>query len=180
MPATVTIRRRTGATGSPTNTDTTSATTRLSNSDSASPGTANPLQIPASSSNYSWWASFYLNADTSPAGTIDTVQLYSDGADSYGTGVTMQVTTASTYVQAVGSSTTGTQLLIANYAGISPSPPNDMFGYTSASPLSVAGSITNPSTGIISSFWVQQFTIASTASPGALTAETFTVTYHET
>lgn len=180
MPATITIRRRTGSSGAPTNTDITSATTRLSLSDAPTPGTSDPLQIPSSGTNYSFWSSIYLNADTSPTGTIDNVEWYSDGTGSYGTGVTMKVTTAASYTQATGSATTGTQLLIGNYAGITPSPPNNAFGYTSGAPLTVAGSISNPSTGKITDFVVQQLEIASTASPGTLSAETFTITYNET
>lgn len=181
MPATVTIRERTGSSGAPTNTDITSANSRYMLADATSAAaTTDPLQIPSSGTNYSFWKSRYLNADTSPTGTIDTVKYYTDGANGYGTGVTELVTTAASYVQATGSATTGVQLLIGNYAGISPSPPNSSFGYTSGSSLSVAGSISNPSTGKITDFWVEQLGVASTAAPGTITAETKTITYNET
>lgn len=180
MPATITIRRRTGTTGSPTNTDITSATSRVSLFDSPTPGAGNPLQIPNAGTNYSFWSSFYLSADTTPSGTIDTVKWYSEGSNSYGTGIAMKVATASSYAQGVGSATSGTQMIVANYATLTPSPPNDAFGYTSGSPLSVSGSISNPSTGIITNFIAMQMEIGTTAIPGVLTAETYSMTYNET
>lgn len=179
MPATVTIQRRIGSSGSPTDTDITSATTRLSLSDSSTPGILNPLIIPSSGINYSFWAVFFLNANTTPAGTIDTVKLYSDGSNTYGTGVAVKVGQATGYTQATGSSTSGTQLTTSNYATLT-GDPVDIFSYTSGSPLAVTGTLSNPSTGIISNFIPLQMEIISTATPGVLTAETFTITYNET
>lgn len=181
MAATVTIRERTGSSGAPTNTDITSANSRylLTDATSAS-ATTTPLQIPASSTNNSFWKSRYLNADTTPAGTIDTIKYYTDGSDSYGTGVTEVVSTASslTYVQATGTATSGTLLSNTNYSGSGTAV--NTFSYTSGSPLSLTGSISNPSTGKASDFWVEQMIVASTAAPGATTQETKTVIYNET
>jgi len=84
-------------------------------------------------------------------------------------------------VQATGTSgTTGTQLLIANYSGITPSPPNDAFGtYTSGSPLSVAGS--QAGTGDFGDWVVYQIAVASTCTtPGPTSQATFTYQYDET
>lgn len=181
MAATVTIRERTGASGSPTNTDITSTTSLYLLADSTSASTTlTPLQIPSSSTNNSYWKNRYLNADTTPAGTIDTVKYYTDGANSYGTGVTETVSTGSSlaYVQATGTSTTGTLLSNANYTGSGTTV--STFTYTSASPLSITGSINNPSTGKISDFWVEQMVVASTATPGTTPSETKTITYNET
>lgn len=181
MPATVTVRERTGTGGGIANTDITSVNSRYMLSDSTSASsTSNPIPIPAAGTNYSFWKSAYLNADTTPAGTIDTVKYYTDGANGYGTGVTEKVSTAPslTYVQATGTSTSGTQLSNANYSGSGT--PVNTFTYTSGASLSVTGSISNPSTGKISDFWVEQLEVASTASPGVITAETKTITYNET
>lgn len=179
MAATVIIYERTGA--GPTNTDITSTNSRYMMTDATSASaTTNPLQIPSSGTNYSYWKSRYLNASTTPTGTIDTVKYYTDGANGYGTGVTEKVSTASslTYVQATGSATSGTQLSNANYSG-SGTPVNS-FTYTSGASLSITGSISNPSTGKISDFWVEQLEVASTATPGTTSTETKTITYNET
>jgi hypothetical protein len=180
MAATITIRRRTGTSGAPTNTDVTAATTRVSCSDSPTPAATNPCVIPSSGTNYSWWMSWYLNADTTPAGTIDTVKWYTSGSSTFGTGITYLVGTAAAYTQAVGSATTGTQLLAANYTGLSPATPTNAFAYTSASPLAVTGTLSNPSTGKISDFVVQQMGGDSTVVAGVATAQTFTFSDLET
>lgn len=179
MAATVQIYERTTVT--PTNTDITTTNSRYLLADSTSAATtSNPLQIPASSTNNSYWKSRYLNCTVTPAGTIDTIKYYTDGANSYGTGVTETVSTANalTYVVATGSATSGTLLSNANYSG-SGSTVNS-FTYTSGSALSITGSISNPSTGKISDFWVEQMNVASTATPGATPTETKTISWNET
>ena len=177
MAATVLVKERTGS--GPTNTDITSTNSRYLLADSTSASTtATPLQIPSSGTNYSYWKSIYLDATVTPAGTIDTVRWYTDGANSFGTGVTEKVGTASAYTQATGSATSGLQLTSGNYTGVST--PTNTFTYTSGSPLSVTGSITNPSTGKFTDFIVSQMELASTASPGVTSAETYTITFNET
>jgi len=176
MPATVTLQR---VTGTATLTAITGTTTRMSLADNASPGSSFALQIPISGTNYSFWMAWYLNADTAPAGGIDTVKMYSDGANSFGTGTALLVAQSASYVQATGSSTSGTQLLLANVTGLTPSTPLDFFGYTSASPLSVTGSI-GAATGRITNYTYFQMGITSTAAPGVTAvAETSTWQYNE-
>jgi hypothetical protein len=179
MAATVTIRRLTGA--GPTSTDITGINTRANAEDAHSTaGTTNPIQIPAAGTNYSYWVVTQLSADTSPAGTINNIKWYTDGANGFGTGVTCKVNQATGYVQATGTpGTTGTQLTTGNYATLSATPV-DAFGLTAASPLAVTGSISNPSTGAFGNRVVYQIEVASTAAPGATPAETFTWKYDET
>lgn len=181
MPGTFLIKERTGTGGGITNTDITSANSRylLADSTSAS-STSNPIPIPSSGTNYSYWKSRYLDCTVTPAGTADTITWYTDGANGYGTGVTEKISTASglSYVQATGSATSGTQLTNGNYAGSGT--PVNTFSYTSGSPLSIGGSISNPSTGKVSDFWVEQLEVASTASPGLISAETKSVSFLET
>jgi hypothetical protein len=180
MPATVTVRRWTGSAGAPTKTDVTSATTRLSQSDSPTPGTSNPIPIPTAGESRSWWAHFRLSADTTPAGTIDNLKWYSDGANGFGTGVTMQGADASTGADAgYREATDDSDLTQANHTGLDAAEV-DVFTLTSGSPRTLGGSISNPSTGDFGDFFVQQFTVISTASPGATPAETFTFQYDET
>lgn len=176
MAADVDIVRLTGTT--PTETDVTSASSRLSTSDSPTPGTSNPIPIPTSESNRSFWGSFQLKANTAPTGTIDNIRFYSDGTNSYGTGVTMEAQDATSYVQATGTvGTDGTDLTTANHAGLTAAPVNP-FTWTSASPKTLTGSTTT--TGRFGNIMVMQLIVASTASPGTSVAETFTFVYDET
>jgi len=179
MAATVTIRRLTGS--GPTSTDITGINTRANAEDAHSTaGTTNPIQIPASGTNYSYWVVTQLSADTSPAGTINNLKWYTDGANGFGTGVTCKMNTATGYVQATGTpGTTGTQLTTGNYATLAGAP-TDAFGFTSGSPKSVTGSISNPSTGAFGDRVVYQIEVGSTAGPGATASETFTWKYDET
>lgn len=181
MPATVTIRRWTGSTGSPTKTDITSINTRANAEDAHSTaGTTNPIQIPSSGTNYSYWVATRLSADTSPSGTINNIRWYTDGANGFGTGVTCKMNTATSYVQATGTpGETGTQLTTGNYSTLAGAPSN-AFGFTSASPKTVSGSINNPSTGDFGDFAVYQIEVGTTAGPGATATETFTWKYDET
>lgn len=179
MPATITIRRLTSTT--PTSTDITSINTRANAEDAHSTaGTTNPIQIPAAGTNYSFWVVTQLNATTSPSSIINNIKWYTDGTNSFGTGVTMKVNTATGYVQATGTTgTTGNILNTTNYATLAGAT-SDAFTYTSASPLSVTGSLSNPSTGAFGDRVVYQIEVGTTASPGTTAvAETITWRYDE-
>ena len=175
MPATVQIVRLTGA--GPTATDITSINTRANAEDAHSTaGTTNPIQIPASGTNYSYWVVTRLNCTVAPSTSISNIKWYTDGANTLGTGITMKAATASVYVQATGTlGTTGTQMIVGNYTGLST--PADAFTYTSAAPLSVTG--TTSTTGQFGDRVVYQIEVASTASPGATGQETLTWRYDE-
>lgn len=179
MAATVTIRRLTGA--GPTSTDITGINTRANAEDAHSTaGTTNPIQIPAAGTNYSYWVVTQLSVDVTPAGTINNIKWYTDGANGFGTGVTCKMNTATGYVQATGTpGTTGTQLTTGNYATLAGAPV-DAFTKTAASPQAVTGTMSNPSTGALGDRVVYQIEVASTAAPGATATETFTWTYDET
>jgi len=183
MAATVIINRWTGA--GPTKTDITGINSRLQADDThTTAGTSNPVRVPTSGTNYSYWANTRLSASSSPAGTINNIKWFTDGANNLGTGLSMKVQTASVYGRASGvSGTSGDQLDTTNYAaagGTLAGAPSDAFGYTSGSPLSVTGSISNPSTGDFGDFVVYQIEVISTAGPGASTQETLTWRYDET
>lgn len=183
MVATVTIRRYTGgATVLPT--DITSTNTRASTSDAPSPGTDNPIPIPGAGTNYSYWVVTGLQADTTPTGTINNLRWYTDGSNPW-TGITMEVGQSSAYTQASGTAgSTGDQLTDTNYTGgtLTPATPgaDSAFGYTSGSPLSVTGSITNPSTGLIGNYVIYQLSVGTSAVAGTLATETITWQYDET
>jgi hypothetical protein len=181
MAATVDIKRWTGASGSPTKTTITGINTRANAEDAHSTGgTTNPIQIPAAGTNYSFWVASRLSAGTSPSGTINNIKWYTDGSNNFGTGVTCKMNTATGYVQATGTAgTTGDILNTTNYSTLAGAT-SDCFGFTSGSPKSVTGSISNPSTGDFGDFVVYQIEVGTSASPGATAQETFTWKYDET
>lgn len=180
MPATVTIRRWTGSTGSPTKTNITGINTRANAEDAHSTaGTTNPIQIPSTGTNYSFWVATRLSVDTAPTGTINNIRWYTDTGNGFGTGVTCKMNTATSYIQATGTNgETGTQLTTSAYSTLAGSP-TDAFAFSSGSPKAVTGTIT-ASTGDLGDFVVYQIEVASTASPGATPTETFTWRYDET
>lgn len=187
MAATVTIRRWTGASGAETKTDVTSINSRYMTSDThATGGTANPIPVPAASSNYSYWVSYRLSVDVTPTTELNNIKFYTDGTSSSPTGVTWLMQKANVgaddgYRQATGTEgTTGDLLNLTNHTGLT-DVPVDPFGYDSGAPLTLSGSITNPDTGDVGDFVVVQLVVASTTTTtGAVTAETFSFVYDET
>lgn len=179
MAATVTIRRWTGSSGSPTKTDITGINTRANAEDAHSTaGTSNSILVPDSGTNYSYWVSTRLSVDAITGGTVDNIRWYSDGANGFGTGITCVGNTASDYVQATGDQgESGTQLTTGNHADLTGAPV-DVFTHTSASPKAVTGSAS--STGDLGHFFVYQIGVADTASSGATAQETFTWAYDDT
>jgi len=121
-----------------------------------------------------------LSADSSPSGTIDNIRWYTDGTNSYGTGVSYRVAEASYYSQAYGTvGDTGVALTQASYPGCLTEPVNG-FTLTSGSPLAVDGSISNPTTGDFGYFVVSQIEVYAAASAGEITDETLSWKYDET
>lgn len=183
MAATIIINRLTGA--GPTLTPITSGNTRASTSDAPSPGTADPIPIPAAGTNYSYWVCTRLQCTVTPTGTVNNLKWYTD-AGGFGTGVNVTVDTATAYTQATGTQgSTGDELTTTSYPSISGGggagqPYANAFSFTSGAPLSVTGSITNPSTGEFGDRVVYQIEVINTASAGSLTPETFTWQYDET
>lgn len=177
----VQIRRWTGTSGSETKTDITGINTRLNAEDAhTTAGTSNPIVVPTSGTNYSFWAVTRLFYSGSGTGTINNVKWYTDGVNGLGTGVSLKMQAASGYVQATGTAgTTGSVLNTTNYATLSGAPV-DAFTKTSGSPLSVSGSATNPNNSEISDFVVLQVEVGTTASQGATPTESMTWQYDST
>jgi len=175
MAAVVEIQRLTGA--GPTRTTITSINTRANADDThTTGGTTNPVRIPASGTNYSFWVSTQLNVISGLSGTIDNLKWFSSG--SVGTGLTLNGMDATAYVQATGTvGTTGIVLNTTNHPNLTTTPVS-VFTFTSGSPKSVPGSTT--SSGPFGNLFVYQFAVASTASPGATSQPTFTWQYDET
>lgn len=185
MPANVQIHRLTGS-GAGTGTNITGINTRANAEDAHSTsGTSNPVRIPTSGHNYSYWVSTRLNAQTSPSGTINNLRWFTDGTNNFGTGIDCFVARANQganagYRQATGTvGVTGDELNTTNHTGLVANPVN-AFTYTSSSPLNLSGSISNPNTGYFGDIVVYQIRVANTASPGVSGQETFTFRYDET
>ena len=109
-----------------------------------------------------------FKATTTPSNTINNMKFYTDGTNSFGTGVTMTVKTATSYTDP---STVGSGQV--NPFG------HDAFILTSGAPLNISGSITNPSTGSFGDYTVTQMGVASTATQGTTPSETWTFRYDE-
>ena len=190
MAATVQIVRKTGPTGTIVSSDITSQNTRANAEDThTTAGISNPIRVPAAGTNYSYWVSTRLNVTVTPTGTIDQIRWFTDGANGFGTGVTCKGAKASTgadagYREAGGTpGTTGWELVQGagppQHSGLDEAPV-DVFGFTSASPKTLNGSLTNPSTGQFGDHWVYQVEVGTTAGPGPTNQETFTWRYDET
>lgn len=181
MAASVSIIRMYGS--SPSTVDVTSGNVVANASDdhqTVASGSTNPIVIPVSGTNYSFWVTTKLVCSVTPDGTINNIKWYTGGANPFGTGITCVVAQASGYQQATGTvGTTGTELTTMNHSSLSGSPV-DAFSYTSGSPLSITGSLSNPSTGDFSNPVVYQLAVASTAAAGVIAGATFTWSYDET
>lgn len=92
-----------------------------------------------------------------------------------------QVTVASAFTSAIDATSVYRIWYIdpVNHAATLLSGTTDAFTYTSGSPLSLAGSISNPSTGPFGDGLELQMTVGSTASQGTTPSETLTFQYDE-
>jgi hypothetical protein len=118
---------------------------------------------------------------------IDNIEWFTDGVNSYGTGITLQVATAAlaSYTQATGTNgVTGILLDDTNYSGgtLTPATPgaDNAFAFVTGTPLAVAGSTV--ATGAFGDVVIFQVAVGSTATPGTKPAspETITWRYDET
>ncbi len=190
MVATVVINRLTGPAGTIVETAITTLNTRANTADAHSTNdTASPIEIPSAGTNYSFWVNTQLECTVTPDNLIDNLEWFTDGSNSYGTGITLQVAQCAraSYTQAVGTGgQTGTLLNDTNYSGgtITPATPgaDNAFAFVTGTPLAVTGSITNPSTGEFGNIVVYQVAVGTSATPGTKPAspETITWRYDET
>jgi hypothetical protein len=140
--------------------------------------------VPAAGTVYSYYKFLFLkctaNADTH---TINNLKIYSDGTDSFGTGVDLYV--GLQFPTKNSGATTGYELannaneMVAETALTTSA---SIFNYTSGAGLALsiseAGSVINAANET-SNYFVLQMNVASTASPGATAQETFTISYDE-
>lgn len=168
MTATVQIHELT--TDATTGVNKTSGTVRFKNvasTTSTAVDANDPLPIPAAGTNYSYVKKLRANVTVAPSVNISNLRWYSDGSNGFGTGVGVTAKNIGT--------TFGTHYQTQQSGG------SDLFGYTSGSPFNGDGTDTGPftSTGYIGDIIELQMSVASTASNGALSAETLTFAYDE-
>jgi hypothetical protein len=167
MAATMEIHEMSGADAG---TDKTSGTIRFKDADNATVDTNNPLVVPAADTIYSYTKKLRAYMEDAPTTQVSNLRWYSDGTSGFGTGVAVTVKNIGT--------TFGTQYKTAMADGA------DLFGKTSAAPLDGDGTDAGPFVPADVDTYVGdiielQMSVASTASHGALTAETLTFAYDE-
>jgi hypothetical protein len=177
MTAVVQIREWNGTTGSPTQTDKTSGTIRYRQSNAATVDASNPLSKPTAGSTWSFdkWMQLFIST-TGPTGSITNLQFYTDGTNSYGTGITAWVKTTNI---ASGSFVTptnpGTDSGYSDQFGFNSGAAKNMDAVTAGAPYT--GTSTN-----IGDFAVLHMTLATTVSApqNPTSSETLTWSYDET
>lgn len=163
MAATVQIVEKNGA--GATATDKTSGTIRFKSADEAAADTANRINIPSSSSVFSYEKWLRANVTVAPSVDLQNLVFYTDGANGFGTGVDL-------WAKAVTSYATPTQP--SDSSGFS-----DAFGYDSGSPLDL-GAGPHTGTGEKGDHAVLALEVASTATQGQTSSETLTFQFDET
>lgn len=152
-----------------TGTDKTASTVRFKLADDATIDSNNPITIPSSGENYrrSMHKKLRMFCATAPGTQVDNLQMYSDGANGFGTGV------------AVNASNVGVTWAANATSALTDGA--DLFGFTSVAPMNIDAVDTAAvvATGYGGDIVALQMVVASTASPGALTDETITFSYDE-
>lgn len=163
MTATVHIVEKNGTAGTATNKD--GSTVRFKNADNATVDTSNPMVVPTAAYDRSFKKYLRTKVTVAPATNITNLKFYTDGTSGFGTGIALYAKAVATYATpAEPTADTGF---------------TDAFTYTSGSALSL-GTSAYTGTGEKGSMAVLYLRVASTASPGTLTAETGTFSYDET
>lgn len=173
MAATVLIYEWNGASGVQASTDKTSGTLRYKNADNATVDANNPLVKPTSGNNRSYekWTRLHIGG-TGPTGSITAPKFYTDGSNSYGTGI-------SAYILTTNPGSYATPAVPANDAS-----GTDQFSYTSASPKALDVANAGPFSGTNTDFGdyaVLWMTLATTVSApqNPTSSETLTFAYDE-
>ena len=153
--------------------------------------TANPIPIPTSGYNFSYWAHLYMEMTARTAETVNNMKFYTVGS-AYGTGIILYLgsqdpvhTAAATtgYDLATGTSgTTGDEMITAANKHTDLTTQADAISHTSGSPRTLtigeSGSVLD-AVGETCNYLVFQVSCTTTASAGAKTAITLTGRYDE-
>ena len=156
-----------------TGTDKTSGTVRFKAADNATVDTSNPLVVPSEGTTYSYTKQLRAYMEAAPASSVSNLQWYSDGANGFGTGITVNVINRGT--------TFATQ--IATEPPYSASMAT-LFNYTSGTPLDGDATDAGPFTpsdddSYIGDLILLQMAISTNATNGIKSAESLTLSYDE-
>ena len=147
-----------------------SGTVRFKAADDATVDANDPLVIPAVTTIYSYTKKVRAYMESPPDTQIDNMRWYTDGSNGFGTGITVAA-------KNLGVSWVAQQdTVLADTA--------DLFSYTSGAPLDgdatdTGAFVPDDDDSYIGDLIEMQMAVASTASPGTLTAETLTLAYDE-
>ena len=160
MAATVQIHE---VTATNTGTDKSSGTVRFKAADNVTVDTVDRLQIPAAGSIYSYTKHLRFYVSVAPSVDLQNLRSYSDGSNTFGTGVTVEYTLHTAFSANINTTISGT----------------DVFTKTSGATIDMDAYNTGPhtGTGYKGDNLRLQMVIASTAAPGVLAAETLTFAY---
>lgn len=152
-------------TATSTGTDKTSGTVRFKSADETTVDVANKIKIPTTGTEYSYTKQLRFYVAVAPATNISNLNCYSDGTSGFGTGVGVQYDVSGSFATNVNTNISGTNFFLSN----------------SGSPIDMDGNNTGPftGTGYKGDFLRLQLTVADTASPGLLSAESIVFTYDE-
>lgn len=164
MAATVELRSLHGATGA-TFADVAGGSVRFKQADNDTVDANNPIPVPGSGHNYSYIKQLRLYAATAPSNLINNLKFYTDGANGFGTGVSLYAKTSASYTDPTSQTTTA-------LGGTA-----DAFTYTSGSALAVSGS--SSAVGYVGDYVQLQMGVQSTAAQGTTPSETLTMSYDE-
>jgi hypothetical protein len=162
MAATIQIHEMTATS---TGVDKTSSTVRFKSADETSVDVANKIKVPTSGTTYSYTKQLRFYVSVAPATNISNLNCYSDGTSGFGTGTGVQYDTSGSFSTNVNTNISGTNFFLSN----------------SGSPIDMDTTNTGPftGTGYKGDFLRIQLTVADTAGPGMLSAESIVFTYDE-
>ena len=163
MAATVQIHEMTDTT---TGYDKTGGTVRFKSADETATGSTNRLAIPDSGTDYSYTKQLRFYVSVAPSEDLQNLRAYTDESNTFGTGIGVQYDLTAGFTTQTDSDISGT----------------DLFARGSGDPADLDANNTGPhtGTGYKGDFLRMQMTVADTASPGTLSAETLTFAYDET
>lgn len=175
MAATVDIYEWNGTSGSQASTSKTSGTIRFKAADNALVNISNPLVKPGTGlqfRSFEKWLRLHIGA-TGPTGQITSPRFYTDGTNSFGTGISL-------YIRTTNPGTYATPATPGNDASGS-----DAFGFTAASTKDMNVANAGPFSGSnldIADYAVMWMTLADTVSApqNPTTSETLTWAWDET
>ena len=151
-----------------TGVDKTSGTVRFKSADETTVDASNRLQIPGAGEDYSYTKHLRSYVSAAPDTDFTNLLAYSDGANGFGTGVTLEYDVAETFSTNTDADIGGT----------------DLFTKTSGAAIDMDSNDTQWTDGDGTGYWADnlrlQMIVANTASPGSLSTETLTFSYDET